>query len=238
MLTKEEQNTYQENGYLIVDSLYTSRECDNFLEEAMLYAEKINDDKYSAVLNIHRYVPCFLSIMKNKKIVQMVKQVQNHDVTGLHSQFIYKIAGTAYAKQSWNPHQDNSYVHANYGEFVVVHLFLDDSDKENGGLYFYESSHKEELLDYENVVSWREPFDDQGISHPGQTVKNIPDKYTKIDISAKKGSICFMHGHLIHGSYPNLSKNRSRPQYLIGYLNKNAQYKTGGNSHRTPIDLD
>jgi len=57
-------------------------------------------------------------------------------------------------------------------------------------------------------------------------------------MSLKKGSLCLMHGHLIHGSYPNLSTTRSRPQYSMAFLNKNASFDEGKTSVKVPVEVE
>ena len=93
---------------------------------------------------------------------------------------------------------------------MQLHIFVDPSSKENGGLYYYPGSHQEDILPYEYAKSWKEGFDHEGISHPGWTIKEVPPQYKRVDIAGPKGGICLQHGNVIHGSYPNLTENRSR----------------------------
>ena len=58
----------------------------------------------------------------------------------------------------------------------------------------------------------------------------------KIDLEIPKNSILFLHGHCIHGSYPNNS-NRSRPWFSCCHITKGEKYITGKNAKRTEINL-
>jgi len=232
-LTKEQINFYDDNGYLIVPGVYSEEAC----EQIKAVAEEIADDDYSVVLNIHRKVDLFLDLMRDPILVSMIEAVQRHRCVGLNSQFLYKKAGTAYAKQSWNPHQDNAYARAKNGTYLQLHIFCDASDPENGGLYYYPGSHKEDILPYEYVSSWKEGFDEKRISHPGWKVVP-PTKYKKVDVIGPKGGVCLQHGNIIHGSYPNLANYRSRMQYSMAFLNEGVEFKLKGQtSVKIPVAL-
>jgi phytanoyl-CoA hydroxylase len=118
-----------------------------------------------------------------------------------------------------------------------MHIFLDAQDKENGGLFCYPGSHREPILPYEYKKSWREEFDENGISHPGWKVE-IPPKYKRLDVSAPKGGFLLQHGNLIHGSHPNLSKDRSRQQFSMAFLNAGEKFEQGKTSKRIPIAVE
>ena len=42
-------------------------------------------------------------------MVHILETLTNAKVVGLMSQILFKEAGSPYASQAWNPHQDNSY---------------------------------------------------------------------------------------------------------------------------------
>lgn len=222
---------YDEFGYLIIEDVFSEDDCD-----AMKFiAGTVHKADYAVYLNIHRSVSYFFGIASSDQLINLVKSVQKSDVAITNDQYLYKKGGTPYAKQAWSPHQDSTYTNAPYGTYMQLHIMLDDQSKENGGLYFYPGSHKEPMLPYTYAKSWKEDFDEDGISHPGWKVE-VPEKYEKVDIDVKAGTIFLQHGNLIHGSYPNLS-NRSREQYSIAYLNKGTVINKGEASIKIPIDM-
>lgn len=234
-LSKEQIKFYDDNGYLIVSGIYSDETCEIIKKEA----EPLADGKeYHAILNIHRKHDFFMKIVKDPVLVTMVKTLQRHSVVALNDQYFFKRGGTPYARQAWSPHQDVTYIGAGDGTYIQLHIFLVPHEKENGGLYYYPGSHKEPKLPYEYRTSWREEFDRRGVSHPGWLIKEIPSQYHKVDVVAPKGSICFQHGNVIHGSYPNLTEHRSREQYSIAYLNEGEQFMTGRSSIKVPIGLE
>ena len=233
-LSGEQVRFYDEKGYLVVPGLFDEESCELIKSVADNFAE----EDYSVLLNIHRRVDLFLEIMKDPVLVSIAKAIQRHKVVGLNDQYLFKKPGTPYAKQSWSPHQDNAYVNSAPGAYLQLHIFLDASDKENGGLFYYPGSHREGILSYDYVKSWKEDFDEQGISHPGWKIKEIPPQYRRVDVVGPKGGICLQHGNLIHGSYPNFSSDRSRQQFTAAYLNEGENFREGGTSPKIPIAVE
>ncbi len=233
-LSKEQIQFYDENGFLVIPGVFNEQVC----ETMRGLAETVADEDFRVTLNIHRKIKFFWEIMRDPVLVSVVRTVQRHKVVGLNSQYLYKRAGTPYARQSWSPHQDSAYINAKKGTYIQVHIFIDPQDKENGGLFYYSGSHREEILPYEYVKSWKEEFDEFGISHPGWGIKEVPPQYKKMDITGPKGGVCLQHGNVIHGSYPNLTEDRSREQYSMAYLNEGASFLRGRTSIKAAAALE
>lgn len=233
-LSPEQIKFYDTNGFLVVPGLFDPEAC----EAMKRAAETVAEEGYPVTLNIHRKIKLFLDVMKDPVLVAIVKSVQRHPVVGLNSQYLYKRAGTPYAKQSWTPHQDSAYVNAKKGTYMQLHIFLEPSGPENGGLFYYAGSHQEDILPYEYAKSWKEDFDEGGISHPGWGIKEIPPQYPKVDVVGPTGGICLQHGNAIHGSYPNLTSDRSRDQYSMAYMNTGEKYLRGRTSIKAPVTIE
>ena len=232
VLTEQQVQFYDENGYVIIPAIFDEESCEIMAQAA----ETVAEEDYSVALNVHRKVDLFLEIMKNPVLVAMVEAVQRHRVVGLNSQFLYKKPGTPYARQTWNPHQDNAYVKAKYGAYMQLHVFVDQNDKENGGLFYYPGSQKEDLLPYEYVKSWKEEVEEDGFTRPGWKVVP-PVQYKKVDAWGPKGGVCLQHGNVIHGSYPNLTSHRWRRQYSMAFLNEGEEFLKGQTSIKIPVIL-
>ena len=226
--TQEDVRRYSQDGYLVVRDLFTPEDCEWLLRACKAHA----DEKFSAILNLDRKVPVLREVMKNRKIVKILEALQGAEIVGLMSQILFKEAGSPYASQAWNPHQDNAYPQAPDGAYITINLFLKDADPENGGMYIYPGSQKEGLLPFEPTVSYRE----QAGTNPGNACK-VPPQYQKADLVAPQGSMLILNGHVIHGSYPNRSATRSRPLFSISYLTKGASFLPGNTAKREAIPL-
>lgn len=230
---------YKDNGFVVIELVFDSMDC----EKAVRIYEKYALPDFRGIMNLDRgiveyrefgksvggveivgtiqvdsvdsdFVSCMLRF---KKVIVILDILQGAEAVLLQSMFLFKRTGTTYAKQAWNPHQDNAYPQADYGTYITGNIAFSNQDPENGGMYIYPGSHLESILPNVPVKSFHE---DTGIS-PGHCVE-IPEKYKdrKIDLIMKRGSVLFLHGNVIHGSYPNLSKIRSRPMLLIPYGTK------------------
>ena len=96
------------------------------------------------------------------------------------------------------------------------------------------------FLSLKVIKGWKEDATKSGITRPGQTIKNENEmlkKYEAIDIEFPKGAISLMHGNLIHGSHANLSKNKTRNQYSMCYMNRGVDFFVGKSSPRIRAKL-
>jgi ectoine hydroxylase-related dioxygenase (phytanoyl-CoA dioxygenase family) len=233
VISAEQIKFYDDNGYVVIPDVFDAETCEQIKAEAA----RVAAEDYRVYLNIHRDLPFFMDLAKDPVLIAMVKAVQRHKVVILNDQFLYKKAGTPYARQSWSPHQDNAYVKAPAGAYMQRHIFLDASDPENGGLYYYPGSQREDILPYEYVKSWAEQPDPDGIYRPGWKVQ-VPAQYRRVDVIAPQGAVCLQHGNVIHGSYPNLTAHRDRQQFSVAYLNEGVSFLKGNLSVKIPIQVE
>ena len=224
-----DQAFYADNGYFIAKGIFSPDEC----RVINARAEALAPPDFAAQQNLHAVDPGFLHYLRCRRVVSLLETIRPQTLMGLHTQMLYKKAGTPYAAQSWNPHQDNSYIQNPNNLYVTTNLFLADTDKENGGMYLYPGSLKAGLLPYEPTISFREK---PGTS-PGNNITDIPAEYERIDLTAGQGDMLVMNGCLIHGSYPNRSESRSRPMLSCTYLPVGEYFLPGKTAKRKPIEL-
>jgi ectoine hydroxylase-related dioxygenase (phytanoyl-CoA dioxygenase family) len=208
-LSLEQVGFYALNGYLLVDDILTSGECDHLVELAEARAE----ENFPAVYNLDRTISDFRQLVMQPDLVGMLETLQGRKMVSVMSQFLFKKVGSGYASQAWNPHQDNIYPKCPPGDYITTNIFLSDSDKENGGLIMYPGSHREGLFPAVPTISHREKIG----SRPGNRVE-VPKRFKPVDLTTKKGSCLFLAGEVLHESYPNVSPTRSRPLYQVTYL--------------------
>ena len=144
------------------------------------------------------------------------------------SQMLFKEKKTKYSKQSWLPHQDNSYPKNKNGNYITINIFLNKASKQNGSLFIYEKSHTFGIFKYVRKISYREKDE-----KPGNFIDT--KKFKKIDLNFNVGDMLILHGNLVHGSYPNHSNN-SRPLYSVSYITKNEKFISGLNAQRKVLN--
>lgn len=217
ILTREDILFYRQNGYLVVSDVLTNDQCDRMNEIFEKYAKDHDDKEFKGIMNLDREDYQIRCLLCYYKIVLVLDTLQDSEVVGLQSMFLFKKAGTAYSPQAWNPHQDNAYVRAPHGMYLTGNIPFADQDNENGCMFIYPGSHNEDLLPAEFFKS----FHEQPGKNPGHDAsKSLPSTYQKKDLPLKKGSLLILHGNVVHGSYPNSSKDRDRPMILIPYGTK------------------
>jgi ectoine hydroxylase-related dioxygenase (phytanoyl-CoA dioxygenase family) len=260
-LNNDQIGFYEKNGYLVVDNILSDEECNRIIKKMERHANK----DYAAILNPDRLefliaqsaetiqdvneLPDKVSyigdcqetsqifndyFLKNPKSVGILETLYKSEMSGLMTQIIFKKAGSPYAPQAWTPHQDNSYVKNEKGLYVTTNFFLEEANEENGTLFVYPGSHKHGVFDAEDRASYREA---QG-NNPGRTISDdILKKFEKVAVSFKKGSMLVLHGNCIHGSKPNISKDKDRPIVMATYVPKGEYFTSGYNAQRKEISL-
>ena len=112
-------------------------------------------------------------------------------------------------------HQDNFYWNTKTGNALTMWIALNESNKKNGGIFYFKKSHKTGLQKHK--LSF----------HPGTSQKlsekiNLK-KFKKFTPSLKPGD-CIVHNSLIiHGSNKNLS-NKTRSGLTLRYISKNEKF--------------
>lgn len=111
-------------------------------------------------------------------------------------------------------HQDQYYLRAMPGCCLAAWLALDDCDEENGCMQVVPGSHAWPLLCTTKA--------DTTVSFTDVTVP-IPEGTPIVPCIMQAGDVLFFHGLLVHGSYPNVSKDRFRRALIGHYLTGDAK---------------
>jgi ectoine hydroxylase-related dioxygenase (phytanoyl-CoA dioxygenase family) len=223
---------YREDGYLHVRGLFFEQECNTILEILLAHA----DEDRSPVLNLDREVSEVRSVMRAPKIVSILEVLQGREVVGLQSQIIFKEAGNPSSSQAWNVHQDNAYFCSPDGATLNCHIALDHHEVENGCLFGYAGSHREGVFPFEPTTSHNTK---SGANSGNKVADEVIAKYAeaKVDFELEKGDVVFMHCNMLHGSYPNVSKERARPILTLCYISKGEYFEPGKTAKRKEIPL-
>jgi ectoine hydroxylase-related dioxygenase (phytanoyl-CoA dioxygenase family) len=232
---------YRENGYLIVPDVLDNGQCDRILDIFTQRAKAINpetntayDLEFKGIMNLDRDDHRIRDVLCYYKIVLVLDTLQDAEVVGLQSMFLFKKSGST---QAWNPHQDNAYPRAPHGMYITGNLAFSNQVKENGCMFIYPGSHRESILPAEFFKS----FHEDGGKNPGHDLsRSLPSTYQPVDIPMEKGSLLILHGNVAHGSYPNES-NRDRPMLLIPYgtkgITKHSNFIAGRTGKREEFSL-
>jgi phytanoyl-CoA hydroxylase len=259
MRNNSDYNFFKEHGFVVLKKIYTKKECKKILK-ALLECSDIN---YSQMLNVHkkeflisqvskkinsinnmtirsdlikRYFDLsefFLNIFKKKIFTKKIDNLYKKECVGLQTQVIFKKPKTKFGKQVYLPHQDNSYAQNKKGLFFTSHLLLENANIKNGTIYVYDKSH---TIGVKKFI----PTKSYGNSKKAGNeidVNTIEEKYKKVAIKGESGDILVMHGNLIHGSYKNMTHNKSRTTLCLCAIPKNENFIKGNNARREVFRL-
>ena len=116
---ENQKKFYEENGYVILEKIFSDSEADYFNRCVRRHANKsfaalINPDRYQSLLEqderpksditineIQETSNLARSIMTDKRMVNLLDEFHNEKAVGLSSQFIFKEAYSDYCSQAW-----------------------------------------------------------------------------------------------------------------------------------------
>ena len=142
--TKKNFNTFWKNGFLVIKNFVAKEFCDytnllarqfankDFAQIMHLHREEYlvaqSSEKLNKLSSLHEKILFYRKIrstsdhfnqfLKMPEIVDYLEWLYEKKMTGLLTNIFFKEPGTKYAKQSWQPHQDNSW-YVYYGKCAV-----------------------------------------------------------------------------------------------------------------------
>jgi ectoine hydroxylase-related dioxygenase (phytanoyl-CoA dioxygenase family) len=227
-VTKQNLEFYEDNGYFIQENVFSSDECDALIN-ASTELDNARNSTYRPSMMPHRVDQIYLKAMASPKLANIMDNLVGGLAAGIQTEFFYCKPGT----RGFSLHQDNFFVEAPLGQFASAWCALTDVTPENGALIVYPGSHKEGLLPVRKLELGEHASQDPNANNEECVV---PNKYKPITPSVAKGSVLFIHGHVVHGSNPN-SSNRWRQVLLCTYIKSGAPFRAGRYAKRSEVKL-
>ena len=223
---KRAYELYMEQGFFVEPDVYTAAECDAVIAAAQ-DLPTARDGTFVPTMQVHKMNRVFLEAMSKPEVVAVMDRIVHGPAKGLQSQLFFtppQRAGLGY-------HQDNYFVEAAADVFASAWIALVDVTPVNGGLYAFAGSHKPGKLPVREVKA--EGKDKRQTVYE-ETV--MPEDYPKVDLFMKRGSVLYIHGYVVHGSYQNQSTEK-RYALLNTYLRENEHFRPGNTAKREQFDL-
>ena len=220
---------YEEFGFAVLKGAFSEEQRAKLLEAGKTLPT-YQDQSYLPVMQPHRLNPVFFEAMKNPAIIEVLEQTLHGEVSGLQTQYFFGCPGARGVKL----HQDNFYAQSEQNAYGSAWLALEDIGPENGGLIVLPGSHKEPLLEMNDIE-----YDDNFGQDRGSVSREveIPEGYEHVDIRVEAGDVVFIHGHVIHGSHDNSSKDRFRQVLLMTFVRKGEQFRAGSSAKREEMNV-
>jgi ectoine hydroxylase len=220
---------YEKKGYVLVKGVIDSVIC----QESKISTSKLNSKLTIPFSNVPygfgdvRAIHPYSEIANNKSIYDIARNLIEHEVKMSHFLLVNKAAWIG-PDVEWHQEVFNLQIYApgcdpnkEWRNFLQVFIAIDQHDKINGCLKVFEGSHKEGILDYEDIVNIN-------CSHKRRvtvdTLNKISKKYRIVDVEMEPGDALFFNHLLVHGSPSNLSAN-SRLSALMQFYKKDLNFK-------------
>lgn len=221
-LTKEQIDAYQENGYLIIESLFSKSEIEDLTKASQDFKKLKSlpnvileeNGEIRSVFAPESHHELFEKLYKEKRLVTAVSQLLG-DSFYLYQ---YKLNNKKALKgQSWEWHQDFPYWHIDDGvekpNMVSVMILFQDTMSLQGPLLLLPGSHKSGVVDFqpkEHLKNKEENILNSLNADLKYTIQEdlLKDYFINDNIVEGKGPIgtcVFFHPNLFHASSSNIS---------------------------------
>ena len=216
---------FEENGYVKINKILKSPEVNKILNEINNIKNKFlninnpnlhltKDKKFNTIHDVNKFVHSKIleKFSKNKKLVKIVENILEKKVMVRNVEFFLKPKKTG---KKTPVHQDNYYWNIKNKKALNVWLACTVSNKKNGGVFYFNKSHKDGILKHElsfQAGSSQKIFD--------TIVRKM--KYKKNFPSLKPGDCIIHHCEVAHGSDKNIS-NLDRVGLVINYKARGAK---------------
>ena len=215
MLTQDQIDFYNENGYLLVEDAVTPEQLDrlrkvtyDLIDQSRTVTESDNqfdlDEGHSAdnprltrIKLPHKIDPVYWDVLVNSRMTKVLNTLLGDNVLLQTSKLNTKAPGGGQAVE-W--HQDWAFYPATNDSMLAFGLMLEDVDQKNGPLQVIPGSHKGPVLAHtmDGVFCGAVNPDDPDFHHD-----------QAVTLTGKAGSMTVHHVRALHGSAPNVSdRNR------------------------------
>ncbi|MBI3959580.1 MAG: phytanoyl-CoA dioxygenase family protein [Chloroflexi bacterium] len=244
MLENGHIRRFRETGYVVARGLFSAQEAQNYrqhfmhLRETAVYpgdfagVDLQSSDplkRYPRMIHMHRWDDLSLGWMLDDRLKRWMTGLLGVEPYAVQTMLYFKPAGG----RGQALHQDQYYLKVQPGTCIAAWMALDDCDPENGCLQVVPGTHDLPILCTVQA--------DTTQSFTDVTVP-IPDGMQPQPVVMKAGDVLFFNGQLIHGSFPNTSRDRFRRSlighYIVGEAEQVAKfYHPALRMDGTPVEL-
>lgn len=154
--------------------------------------------------------PVAHDFMLHPRLEPFLREMLDDDPLAVQSMFYFKPPGA----RGQDLHQDNFYLRVKPGTCLAAWLAVDDADEENGGMVVVPETS-------DLAVACPEKSDPTLFFTSDHVA--VPEGRQELPLQLKAGDVLFFNGSVIHGSYPNTSKDRFRRALICHYVPANSQ---------------
>ncbi len=223
LITPEQKRQFEEMGYCVVGGLFDEKEIEEieaFFEEFRRSGAAVFDGegKYEEIdpasrqlraMHPHRFSERVKGWLLNVRVGEVLAELLGKEALGVQTMYYYKPPGA----KGQGMHQDNFYLLAKPAACIAAWTAIDSADEENGCLWVVPKSNRGSILCPEDGG---EKWLNYGDTH----ITRFPREEKPVSVRVPRGSTMFFGGHLIHGSGPNRTADRSRRTFIGHYIDE------------------
>lgn len=242
MNADERKALFEEQGYLVVESILSQEEVEECQSEIRRLhehyveldaksdpgAESFQREPYAneavnnglpvlrKIENTRDYSEVFKELASHPRLVEVLNSLLGPDLLLFRSTLMLK---PAFHGSVHGLHQDSAYWPMEPPSLVTVSIALNDSSPENGCFHVIPESHKWGLQNWGRIAR------DQ---NEKMTERRDIDTSKQIEVPLTAGSVLFFHSLMVHGSGSNQSPS-PRNTALYAYFPPSVRYTPGPN---------
>ena len=203
-LTPEQKKRYDADGFVIVEDIIDTDECDRFVAHMMALHEGKetlagfdgrNHDEWGRTFNQHLYDPQGMHMMLHPRLREPLRDCFDDEPEGIQTMYFWK-------GSEQNRHQDAYYLPGCMSAWMA----LTDVTADNGTIWVQPGSHKTELVTREVFRRPDGTLPDNVLFGPeyDKAVDALAERHGVAEVPAevKKGGVVFFDGRLIHRGGP------------------------------------
>lgn len=196
-LSTELQDRYDRDGIVFPIEVLSREEVTGFRSSLESIVDHCREGYMKRFDNLHLSFPWAYQLVTHTALLNAVEVILGPDLLVDGSLVFYKPPQDA-SYVSW--HQDSVYSGWHLTPSVSAWIALTASERANGCMRVVPGSHKQGLLDHDNVRD-----DPNLLNRRGERVKIEVDESDAIDVVLRPGEMSLHHSTIIHGSNPNTS---------------------------------
>jgi ectoine hydroxylase-related dioxygenase (phytanoyl-CoA dioxygenase family) len=200
-LSRAEIDRFWEDGFLVVDDIFTQGEVDDLRAacESPVITEPCEERGVATqtvhLLEVVARHPAFLKLARDPRIVSRLKPLIGENIQLQHSKLATQAKKAGKGGFGW--HQDFAFFPHTNTDLIAVMVMLDDATPENGCMSMVRGSYKLGLLDH---------VEDGYFSSRCQEKRHWEEHPERVTpITPRAGGISIHHCLTVHGSGPNIS---------------------------------
>lgn len=216
---------FKTQGYTIVPGLFSKEEVASYIEHYMTLRAagtypgdfpgvNVNDadplKKYPRMIHMHRWDEVSLKWMLDPRLDACMTAFGGASPLAVQTMLYFKPPGA----RGQALHQDNYYLQVNPGTCLAAWMALDDCDEANGCLQVVPGTHDTPEL-CPQAADTHQSFTDVTVP--------LAEGMQSAPMIMKAGDVLFFNGQLVHGSFPNTTKDRFRRSLIGHYIVAEAQ---------------